>query len=391
MFDRFREEIVYTEDDIKRRAREDATNNLPDPGMGGPSPYEQQLISAAEQQANNVVEDCKKQLEVVDAEIKQLQAEVDNIANAEKERIERTYQADINAIENDPVAVHAEAHLENASKAFNNRYSELARLPLSYLPHWLYIVFAVLIGIGEVPLNAIVFNIFGENQIMTWVMAVIIGLMLPISAHFVGIKVREHGERFSIANALKALVVVAVTIGALYGIASLRMAYLGEMQEDIGLTDRLVHASFDFFWINIAVFMAAIILSYLAHDPVPGYAALYRDYKRAQIQVQKARDEIAQLKRQAEETRAAGIRRMEEEKVKRSIPLNERKGEYDRILNEGQAKERRWLDQLRRDISIYRQENLNYRKDGKIPPWFNDEPSFPLRLASKKEKLNNEI
>jgi hypothetical protein len=153
-------------------------------------------------------------------------------------------------------------------------YTAHGRAPVRYVPLWLYLVFATAIFLGEIPLNALVFQIFGENQIMTWVMAFIIGLAVPLTAHFIGIKMREHGTGFSLSNSIKALAAFGVVSGALYGLSVLRQTYLGEFKQELGLTDVLVESSFLFFWLNIAVFVAAILVAYLAHDSVPGFESL---------------------------------------------------------------------------------------------------------------------
>ena len=79
-------------------------------------------------------------------------------------------------------------------------------------------IFAIAIFLGEIPLNALVFEIFGENQVMTWIMATIIGLAVPISAHFIGIKFREHPDGVNYANLLKGTFALAVIGAALYSL-----------------------------------------------------------------------------------------------------------------------------------------------------------------------------
>jgi NADH:ubiquinone oxidoreductase subunit 4 (subunit M) len=142
-------------------------------------------------------------------------------------------------------------------------------------------IFAIAIFAGEIPLNALVFQIFGENQIMTWVMAAIIGLSVPLAAHFIGIKFREESEGYRFGNIFKGILAFGTIVAALYGLSVMRQTYLSEFREELGLTEMLVETSFMFFWLNIAVLAAAIMIAYLSHDPAPGYQEAKAELQRA--------------------------------------------------------------------------------------------------------------
>lgn len=64
---RYRETVRYRVEEIQSKAREDARYKLPSPDDPGPFPYENELIHANAQQAGNVVEDCREQLEELDS------------------------------------------------------------------------------------------------------------------------------------------------------------------------------------------------------------------------------------------------------------------------------------------------------------------------------------
>lgn len=388
----YREKVVYSEEDIQAKAREDAIRNHPHPDATEVSQYERELVDANAQLAGNIAEDIGDKLEILDAEIKSLEQVSGDNCQVQMDYIGSEYKADMEMINNShgPILEHTKSHLTAASRAFDNKFGQLGRMPLSYIPYWLYLIFAVLIGIGEVPLNAMVFNIFGENQVMTWVMSAIIGMSIPLSAHFVGIKIREHGEGFSWPNAFKALFVAGIVIAALYGLAIMRQTYLGEMKEDIGLSDRLIDASFMFFWFNLVIFVTAILIAYLANDPVAGYEQLHKDQKKAERSLQIAEEKrskaIAAVERKkSEEIQEANLKKSDIEK-----DIFILKGKYDQILIAGQEQEARCLDQLGRDLAVYRQENLNHRQDGERPGCFNLMLDFPLKLMPMREKLIND-
>ncbi len=234
------------------------------------------------------------------------------------------------------------------------------------------------------------FQIFAESQVMTIVMAFVVGLCVPLSAHFIGIKFREHPDGFSVPNAAKGLAGSAVVVTALYWLSIIRQTYLDANRETLGLNDALVHSSFMFFWLNVAVFVAAVMVSYLAHDSVPGYHHLRASLERARARVTELeRERVARLKAAALE-RAEGIQIAHDEFRQNRNRVSLMKGSYDQLLKEGQEYESRCLDQLRQLVAMYRHENLRRRDDKRIPPSFERELFFELELVKMREKLNND-
>jgi len=66
------------------------------------------------------------------------------------------------------------------------------------------------------------------------------------------------------------------------------------------------------------------------------------------------------------------------------------KGEYDRVLLEGRQHESSCLLLARKEVAIYRHENIRTRPTGSPPKVFKCEIHFPLALQNMKEKLDNE-
>jgi hypothetical protein len=329
-------------------------------------------------------------MERLDAEIKAKLSHSQRALENELQRVEDEHAAKKQTAEQQIMLNHYQSLYDECSKRFQNMYARLGRLPIHYVPHWLYIMFATLIFLGEIPLNALVFQIFGENQVMTWVMAFIIGLSVPLSSHFVGIKFREQGEKVSWANIAKGIFVTAVLLGALYGLSIMRQTYLGEFKDELGLTDTLVEQSFLFYWLNVAVFVAAVILAYLAHDPVAGYQTIYDQYKDAEAkltaakQQQQQRMEAIELQKVNGQSAARNSFCAEQDRI---VVL---KGEYDRLLKDGQEQEKRCMHRMQKEISIYRHENLAMRTDKSTPKSFSTEHHFELILSNISEKLVNE-
>lgn len=380
----------YSETVIAERAKDDAEQNIPAPQSSDPAPFEKQLLHEASILASKVSTKYKNALEMLDAKIK---AELDfqeRRKNHSEKDIANYAEYETASIEDTHQLRDAHKQLELAEERFNKLYEKFGRAPIIYVPHWLYIILAIAIFAGEIPLNALVFQIFGENQIMTWIMAVIIGLAVPLTAHFIGIKFREHAEGLNVANLLKGIVALAVIVAALYGLSLMRQTYLGEFRAELGLTDNLVESSFMFFWLNVAVLGAAIMVSYLAHDQSPGFQRSEQDLHRARRLVNwLERDRLKKLK-SSRYKKLKLVQSADEQYRDGQNQIILLKGYYDMVLKEGQELENQCLQGLRHDIEIYRRENLRARPDKQRPDSFSSDLGFPLTLNVFKEKLVNE-
>lgn len=381
---------TYSDDRIRERAKEDAAHDIPRSGSDEAAPFETELVHEIAALASKVASAFRSALEVLDAKIKAEELQIRTEHEHEIESINRMYDIDRDASENAFGLRDAHKQLELAEHRFNEMYSRFGRGPVRYVPHWLYLVFATAIFLGEIPLNALVFQIFGENQVMTWVMAFVIGLSVPLTAHFIGIKMREHSDGISWANAAKAFGTFAVITAALYGLSLMRQSYLGEFKSDLGLTDRLVDNSILFFWLNLAVFVAAIIVAYLAHDPVPGFEDVeHGTYVSRRAVERQEKRRVAQLIKAGKE-RANALSKANTNFRERMLEIVMLKGIYDQVLNEGQEHEERCLSLLGKQISQYRNENLKHRADGQAPSSFSKVLGFPLKLKDLNEKLLND-
>ncbi len=121
-----------------------------------------------------------------------------------------------------------------------------------------YILGMIAVFLVDVPLNAVVFQIFGENQLATWALAALLGILVVPAAHVLGIQLRNRfPDRIATAGAVILPLILIVAI------AVLRTTYLQENDVNIGgPLGVLLFLAF-----NLAVFGAAVFLSYLRHDP----------------------------------------------------------------------------------------------------------------------------
>ena len=129
-----------------------------------------------------------------------------------------------------------------------------------------YLLGIVAILIAEFPLNAIAFRLFGEAEVLTWVMTASLAVTLVLCAHGLGTFLRQAHP--SMAERRWIIVLVALPILAIAAIAVIRARYLSYEAELTGF-DALgpMVGSAVFLVINLLVYTGATMLSYLAHGP----------------------------------------------------------------------------------------------------------------------------
>ena len=384
-------ETEYSDEALRTHAKADAESGIPTAESPVPSPFERQLVHSAGLLVSSIASTYKRALEQVDAKIKAERTLIDSKHKNALESAEATYLLEQQAAENSFGLKDTHKQLELAESRYNDIYTKYNRTPVVYIPHWVYIILATAIFLGEVPLNAMVFQIFGENQVMCWVMALIIGLCIPVSAHFIGIKLREHGDGISWTNIAKGFVLLSVIVAALYGLSIMRQTFLEANKEPLGLTQSLIDSSFMFFWLNLAVFGAAIVIAYLAHDQIPGYEQLRHELRTLRKQVSKAEIKKVDLLKQAAMRRVKVKDSAAEEHRDNGNRINLMKGTYDQLLREGQEWESRCAILVKQKISTYRHEQMKHRAEKTEPKAFATEPALELELKKMREKLDNEL
>jgi hypothetical protein len=129
-----------------------------------------------------------------------------------------------------------------------------------------YIAAIVAIVIAEFPLNAIAFRLFGEAEVLTWVMTASLAVTLVLCAHGLGSFLRQPNP--TMAERRWIYVLIALPVLTIVAIAVIRARYLEVSSELTGL-DTLgpVVGSMAFLIINLLVYTGATMLSYLAHAP----------------------------------------------------------------------------------------------------------------------------
>lgn len=133
----------------------------------------------------------------------------------------------------------------------------------------IYLLLLATLTVGEMIFNIAAFNVFQEPALYTLFMALAVGVAVPICAHVLGIWFRQWPPPWW-KTALYLIGLVAIVVPVLAGMNRARLAYLQELAPEFVTAHPELNTAF--LAINILIVMAATLLSYLAHDPEPGFA-----------------------------------------------------------------------------------------------------------------------
>jgi hypothetical protein len=155
---------------------------------------------------------------------------------------------------------------ETASKDHEEaRKKEEPILGRHSLKTWIYIPLMIILGLAEFPLNAIAFRTAGEPELMTYMMTLSLALVLPLSAHFLGVFLR-HAALTKREYALTGLAIL-IPLAAIAGVAYVRDKYIEEAQKVLGIQLDPTTVVLIFVAINLLIFLVGVLASYFAHDP----------------------------------------------------------------------------------------------------------------------------
>src|SRR5437870_3062433 len=278
----------FTEQRILAEGQQDGERNIPEMGSYMAAPFEQALIAHGEQEVHRIFKRAS-------IRIAKRQPAFQSLAGR-LEDLERRIQ---------PIADRYKA-----------RSKELGRdvtIPFPSALHWGLIVF---LGIGEFPLNTVVFRLFGEPEYLTYVMASTLALTIPLLGMFIGIHLRHSIPRQ--AGNILIGVLTPIAVGAtLFAISVLRNIYIifTQVATTSLIPSNQEQLAFALFSLNTLVFFGALVSSFFAHDPDEKldflhFSLIFLDRKRNRVRKKffrigmRTNGEINKAKSQIERTRA---------------------------------------------------------------------------------------
>lgn len=229
-----------------------------------------------------------------------------------------------------------------------------------------YRVAVVAILLAEFPLNAVAFRLFGEAEVLTWVMTASLAVTLVLCAHGLGTFLRAANP--TMAERRWIAVLIALPLATIVGIAVVRARYLSEMAEQTGLaTLGPWTGSVVFLVINLLVYAGAAMLSYLAHGPRA--PSLARETEMAGTTARTFRDAEERLAR-AE----ADVRRFGEAAIRGPLAV-------DRALRVARARASERRSYHAQLMAAYCSANLRARSTPEIPAILRELPQVEMPPA----------
>ncbi len=202
-----------------------------------------------------------------------------------------------------------------------------------------YRVLMLFLFLCELPLNAVVFRTFGENEVFTFLFTVGLALLLLYCAHILGAFCKEGIRNWT--RLVFTVLSIIVPLGVIVGVAYWRMKYIGETVPEAA-KDAGVIIGF-FAGVNALFYLVATVASFRTHDEV--------------------RDGVLHAQHNVQRWRAADLRA---QKALEGLKV-EREATYARFS----AKALQVTDAAHRLIEIYRK--YNERTRGESLTW----PDYP--------------
>lgn len=227
----------------------------------------------------------------------------------------------------------------------------------------MYAVAVVTILIAEFPLNAIAFRLFGEAEVLTWVMTASLAFTLVLCAHGLGTFLRVVHP--SMVERRWIIVLVALPVLVIVAIALIRARYLSVEATVTGF-DVLspMVGSLAFLVINLLVYTGATMLSFLAHGPrTAGRKERVGDTEKAKRELGSAQQRLTDATRRA--------RTQEEELTHADVTFEE-------AVRVHRARAREFVAYYRGLMTVYCAANLRARGTPDVPPVLRDLPAIDV-------------
>lgn len=155
-----------------------------------------------------------------------------------------------------------------------------------------YLILMLAIALGELALNFQAFQVFQKPLVLTFLMSLVVAVGLPLSAHFIGVFVKQWPApawRTAVFVALS----LAVGVVCLNGINIARALYLVAPGQQMSQRDDILQQAF--FYINLFVFFTAILASYFSHDADQDFDNIRRAFFALDKQCGKARGRLTAI------------------------------------------------------------------------------------------------
>lgn len=342
----------YSNSGVQRHAETDGKLGIPTKDQAENPPFIMQLKQVGDQGIDQFEEEYHRKDARLLADYCRLKREEDAIENALKKPTGELDQAKLDEI------------------AAKREY--VKHFHVGWLAYWIVIL---LILAGEFVLNTVVFQILGDDKSKTMLAALGVGIAVPWLGHALGGQFR-HGFLEDGKVGRRAVSIIAILLGVVSGFAAI--SYLREKFFEGAHMDRILGIQMDpaavtvsFIALNVLLFIAAAVASYLHHDP-------------------EAMGNIVDRKHASKTRRLTGrkVETLERRLAKVTAQLAQVAAERVKLYERAAQDITDWRNHTQRLMSVYHQHNLQARGGGEMPICFRSYPPIDVSPLFDKPDSN---
>jgi hypothetical protein len=340
-------DLVYRRDGLwsrysnryaQRRGRKDGAKNIPPPDADEFADYEMELKNLADENIRRIGAAWAREDRTLSREYCQALSEFES-SKRDGEPAQAAYE-------------QAGREHREATEEMGKHYGTIQLSP------FIYMIIMGIIVLGEVPLNAVVFRIFGEAEIMTYVISLALAVGLPFGAHALGMLLRREPFKQGMltTESIFTVFTMVVPLMGIMAVAYVRQKYFESptVQAASGIRADPTAVTLVFVIINLLIFTVAALASYLTHNPVV-------DNWRNKLKLATKDLEIKQRRfAEVQERQGRMLNWLEKAKAERQNKFEEKKRQAEEIR-----------DFVYRMINIYRGANLLTRQNTARPRKWN--------------------
>jgi len=226
-----------------------------------------------------------------------------------------------------------------------------------------YVLFFIFLLVTEMPVNYIVFQVFGEPMYMTVLMSSLLCFILPWSAHLMGMTLKEGLNRNPV-RWIKVISCLILTAGLLGAIAYVRQGFFNgsSVQDFLGIRLDQDTITVLFFSINSLAFLTATWTSYCAHPSNPQtYRNILAHYTDAQKNVH-----------ETEKLLEGAVSELELASNELNDIISRRLKGFHQTRDKAVSIIKNWDN----DVRYYFKVNVRHRRDKKDPVSFHNEIDY---------------
>ncbi|NOZ70001.1 MAG: MFS transporter [Deferribacteres bacterium] len=318
-----------------------------------PTEFEKELLEGAEQNLSRLVQEWSD----TDRRLHRHCTDAEDVYNRTKSAVEKESGEHNEAIE----------HYKTAKEDYY-------KLPMPNISASLFWVVFIIITAAEISFNGLVFKIFGQGRVHTYLMAIGLMAAIPWLSDFLGKKLRhEKKNKTTIGLMIASGLIVFAGLSV---IAILREKFFeaNKVVEALGISWDSRSIIFIFAVVNVLLFAAIVVLAYEAGHRNPS------EHRRLKMRL---KDAARKLKEDAGSAEKAA-KQFADARIAFNKAHAEREHAFEMITARAEEERDKWISL----IQIYRAANMEARRSKEKPRSFNIDLESLIQMPEEFRSLD---